>query len=195
MGSDNTNEDMQRRQAEEERRRTEILQQANQPSAAEQRFNRQADEWDAWIQGGDYRTPPPDSALNFNLFTPAQEQRQREKYADLTGIGAAQMGSHGTKNQAAGLAREKFINQSAQENANNYEQAIKGQDAYFKGQAIPYAQLQQGRNMGLLNNVSGMEQFYTQQRVNTRRPGLFGQIFGGALTAGSSLLGNPNFSL
>lgn len=190
-GQSRVNRDAERsqRQAEAERRRAYT--QAQQPSQAETRFNRQASEWENWIRGKNYGTPPPDSFLNFDLYSQGHEQAQREKYSDLQGVGAANFGAGTGKNQAASLARERNINEASQRNAAGYEQAVGEQDAYFKGSALPYAQMQQARNMGLLGNSSQMTQYYGDLRARTQRPGLFGQIFGGIMGAAGGLLGNP----
>ncbi len=189
MGGDNSvNRDAQRAQAAEERRRTEIWTQAQQPSEAEVRFNDQAREWNEWIQGRNYAEPPPSSFLNFDLYMPAQQEQIRARMADIQGVGAANLGRGEGKNVAGEIVREQLANEAAQSQAASYENAVAAQDMYYKTGALPWAQMQQSRNFNLLGNTSQMAQHYGDLRAQTRSRGLGGMILGGALGIGSAAL-------
>lgn len=175
-----------------QQQQNQIFQQMNTPSQEVQDFRRQKGAWDSWISGKNYAKPPSDSILNFDLFMPAHEQKQRERMADLTGIGATQLGMGGDESTALQLARERNINAAAEQSGAAYETAVHAQDQYYKGNALPVAQADLNRQSTLLGNSSqrAMQygQMYEQSKFqNTWLP----MILGGAMQAGAAALGNP----
>jgi hypothetical protein len=165
------------------------------PTPEQERFRRQSDEWEKFIRSKDYGNPPSDSVLNFNLFTPAQIAKMRERMENITGTGATALSGTGDQSIAIAQAKERNINQVAQDQANAYENALLQADAYYKGNALPYAQLDINKNLGLLGNATSSSQFFTQMQGQSI-PQSFWQtlgpaLIGGAFRAGASLLGNP----
>lgn len=173
-----------------EQERNALFAKSLEPSPEMATFRKQGADWGKFIGSKDYRTPPDGSILNFDLWNPTQHNRNLEKARNITGVGASALG--GDNSIALQLSRERGANELAQSQANSYENAIKGQDAYFKGQALPYASLDLSKNLSLLNNATGREQFYTGAYVDTApKPFNWGALLGGVLGGASSLLGNP----
>lgn len=161
----------------------------------EQRFERDAKAWDTWIAGKNYGAPPPNSILNFDLYTPAKQAEMRNRLSNITGIGAAAMGGTGDQSIAVAQSRDRMVNQMAQAQGAAYEGAVKQQDAYYKGAGFQWSGMENQRNMGLLNNATASSQFFFDQQRQTLPPTfweVFAPIAGGAISAAGSLLGNPN---
>ena len=144
-----------------------------------------------WVAGKNYSKAPEGSILNFDLNSPAHAQQQQERMGDLTGIGAAALGGSGDQSIALNLARERNANIAGQNAGQAWEDAIHGQDEYYKSGGLAYANLDTQRNMGALNNATDRELSYNQQYVNTRPRSILPSLFGGILSAGSAALSNP----
>lgn len=189
------NAQMQQQAQQQYQLQREMFDLLRKPTPEQERFRRQADEWERFIKSRNYGTPPPDSVLNFDLFTPAKIAETRSRLENIQGVGATALSGSGDQSIALQQARERNINEMAQNQAQSYEDALKQQDAYFKGQALPYAQLDINKNMGLLSNATGSNQFFTQMQAQTLPPSFwqsFGpMLIGGAFQAGSALLSNP----
>lgn len=160
----------------------------------QQRFRQNSDRWGQFIAGKNYGAPPEGEFVGFDLYTPAQIARQQERMGDLTGIGAAAMGGTGDQSVALQLARERNANQAGENAGRAYEGAIKERNAYYEGNALPYAGLDINTHLAMMNNATQNMQFSYDQQRQTLPPSfwqIFAPMMGGALSAGGSLLGNP----
>jgi hypothetical protein len=189
MGQSKLNKQMRQDQLKAQQERNELMKQAREPSAAEARFTKQSAAWDTWVAGKNYGKPPEGSILNFDLYTPAMQAKQREKYSNLQGVGGAALGGTqgGKDGIAVEMARERNINEAAQTNAAQYEGAVKEQDNYFKGAGFQWAGMQQNRNMGLLGSAQNQEQYYGTQYANSYTNWM-PALVGGAISAGAGIL-------
>lgn len=172
----------------------DMFEHAREGTPGEQRFERDAAAWNEWIGGRNYGAPPPNSILNFDLYTPSKQAEMRNKIANISGIGAAAMGGTGDQSIAVAQSRDRMANEMAQMQGAAYENAVKQQDAYYKGAQFQWSGLGAQTNMGLLNNTSNMSQFFLDQQRQTLPPSfwqVFSPIVGGAVSAAGSLLGNP----
>lgn len=159
-----------------------------------ERFRTGAANWQKFIEGKDYSKPPAGELLNFDLYNPARVSQLRERMGNLTGIGAAAMSGTGDQSIAIQQSRDRNANAMAQDAANSYENAIKQTDSYYKGQGMGWSQQDTGRNLSLLQSATGSAQFFLNEQRQTLPPSfwqVFSPIMGGALSAGSALLGNP----
>ncbi len=176
--------------AQAETERNSLMSKALEPSPELTQFRQQQGDWNKFVSGKSYSAPPSNSILNFDLWTPAHQQQMLEKSRDITGVGATALG--GNNSIALQLARERNANEMAQNQGAAYENAIKQQDAYFKGQALPYANFDTSKNLSLLNNSTSLYQNASQGYAQTApKPFDWGAVVGGALGLGSSFLGNP----
>jgi hypothetical protein len=162
----------------------------------QQGFRKEKAEFDAWLAKKDFGSSPPNGILNFDLYTPSRVADMRSRLADVTGIGAASLGGTGDQSIALQQSRDRNVNQMAMDQANAYENAVKQQDAFYKGNTFQWGQLAQQNSQNLLGNASSMTQFFTEQQKQTLPKSFwatFGPaLMGGALSAGGALLGNPN---
>lgn len=121
----------------------QLLQKAMQDTPELLSWRHDKADWDKFMAGGDYRNAPKSTSLNFDLWNPAHIQEQTAKMANLEGVGAAAMG--GDTSVALQLARERNANEAAQNAGAAYESAVKGQDAYYKGNMMPFMQAENAR--------------------------------------------------
>lgn len=184
-----TNKAILAQQQQAQQQQQQVFDQLQKKSPEQEKWEKDSAAWDEFIKGKNYAKPPDSSILNFDLLNPARINEQRQRMSNLTGIGAAAMG--GDDSTALQLSRERNANLAAEDAGASYENAIKSQDAYFKGNALPYAQMEMGKLSGLLNNATGREQFLTNAYIQTRPTSYLPMLLGGALSAGSSLLGAP----
>jgi hypothetical protein len=176
--------------ASAEKERNSLFAKSLEPTPELAQFRQQQGDWNKFIGGKDYSQAPNNSILNFDLWNPAQQQKITEKARNITGIGATALG--GDNSIALQLARERNANELAQNQGNSYESAIKQQDAYFKGNALPYAQFDTSKNLSLLNNSTSLYQNASQGYADTApKPFQWSSLLGGLIGAGSALLGNP----
>ena len=179
--------------AEDRRRMIQLQEQAAQPTPGQERFERQASEWDTWLQNKDYSHAP--GILGMNLWMPSQIQKQTEKMRDLEGVGAAGLG--GDKSIALQFARERNANEAAQNAGAAYEDAVGRQDAYFKGADPGWAGMQIGQMQGLLGNATNSYQFQAgmhNQMLGRQRSfwDYIAPMIGGGISAAGSLFGGSN---
>lgn len=194
MGASKAQKEYNRQMAELSRQQLELqkrmFERASEDTPEQRRFREGAAAWDKFIAGKDYRTPPPTSSINFDLFNPAYIQQQKERMSDITGIGAAALSGTGNESIALQLARERNANEAAQMAGQAYENAIKSEDAYYKGQNLGYAQLGLNQNFGLLSNATDMFQYANRMQAQTLPPSFwqtFGPLFGGLLNTAASV--------
>jgi hypothetical protein len=174
----------------------EMFDETKKETPEQQRFRQGAASWDTFVKGKNYGTPPDSSVLNFDLMTPAMINKQTERMRNITGVGAAAMGGTGDQSIALQQTREHNANELAQQSGNAYEQALKQEDAYYKGNGLAWAGLDINKNMGLLNNATSSGQYFFDQQRQTLPPSFmqtFAPLIGGALGAAGSILG-PGFS-
>lgn len=188
MGASKAQKEYNRQMAQLQREQLELqkkmFERASEETPEQKRFREGAAEWDKFIASKDYSKPPQTSIINFDLYTPSYYQKQKERLSEITGIGAANMGGTGEQSIALQLARERNANEAAQMAAQSYENAIKAEDAYYKGQNFNWAQLAQNQNFGLLDNASNMFRYASQENRATLPPSFFqtfGPLFGGLL--------------
>lgn len=176
--------------AQSEAERNQLMAKSLEPTPELSQFRQQKSDWDKFVGGKDFSKTPSNSILNFDLWNPSQQQKMTEKARNITGVGATALG--GDNSIALQLSRERNANEMAQNQGNAYENAVKQQDSYFKGQALPYAQFDTSKNLSLLNNSTSVYQNASQGYADTApKPFNWGALLGGALGAGSALLGNP----
>jgi len=191
-GGNKIHRQMQQQQQQSLAQQNQIFNQMMQPSDEQKQWRADQADWRKFIEGGDYSKAPKSSILNFDLWNPAHVQNQREKMANLEGVGAAGLGGDtGDRSLALQFAKERNANAAAQDAGAAYEGAVKSRNSYFEGNALPYAQFEANKMMGLLGNASNNAQYYTQQSINTRPQSMFPALFGAALSAGGSILSNP----
>ena len=169
----------------------EMFDWAKQGTPEQQKFRRDSAAWDTFIRGRNYGAPPPDSILNFDLWSPSQQNSIRERMAGLTGVGAAAMSGTGDQSIAVAQQRERNANLAAQDHANAYENAIKQQDAYYKGQGLAWSGQDLANRQSLLGNATSSAQFFFDQQRQTLPPSFmqtWGGLIGSALQAGSTML-------
>jgi hypothetical protein len=188
-GRSRLNRQLEQSRIQEQQRANQLFERSLEPSPEQTRWRNQSAAWDTFLQGKNYSSPPAGTTLGFDLWNPSQTARQRERMTDLEGVGASGLG--GDNSIALQLSRERNANQAAEEAGAGYERSIKETDAYFKGQAIPYAGLEANKLANLLGASVQREGMYTQGQIATRPPSLLPMILGGALGGASALLGNP----
>lgn len=172
----------------------EMFEHNRQGTPGEQRFERDAQAWNTWIGGKNYGAPPPNSILNFDLYTPSKQAEMRNKIANISGIGAAAMSGTGDQSIAVAQSRDRMANEMSQMQGAAYENAVKGQDAYYKGSQFQWSGLGAQTNANLLGNATSSAQFFFDQQRQTLPPSfwqVFSPVVGGAISAAGSLLGNP----
>jgi hypothetical protein len=185
------NRTMKENAAQDRALQREMFEHSKKDSPEMARFRIGAANWDKFVAGKDYSKPPSTSLLNFDLMTPARQNNMRQKMANVTGIGAAAMSGSGDQSIALAQTREHNANLAAQEHGAAYENAIKQEDAYYKGQGMGWAQLDSQRNISLLSNATQSAQFMYDQQRQTLPPSFmqtWGPLFGAALGAGASIL-------
>jgi hypothetical protein len=188
-GSNKVNKTLERERLDEQKRSNELFAQAQKPTPEQERWRAQSAAWDTFLSGKDYSKPPPGTTLGFDLWSPAQTQKQRERMLDLEGIGAAGLGGGGDKSIALQLTRERNANQAAEDAGASYEGAVKDTDAYFKGQAPTYAGMQINQLQNLLGASMNREGRLTQQWVDTRPRSMLPMILGAGLQGAGMVFG------
>ena len=166
----------------------EMFAASQKPTPEQERFRKGQSNFDAWIKKGDFRSAPEGSILNFDLYNPSKINDQQQKLANLTGVGAANMGGTGDQSVALQLTRERNANQAAEMSGRAWENAIKGEDDYYKSNGLAWSGQDRANNMGLLNNASQSAQAYMQNAIQTRPTSPWASIIGGALGIGASAL-------
>lgn len=172
-----------------EKQRNEILEKALEPTASERRYEQQSQAWFDWVEGRDYRNPPPSEVLDFGLFDQSRINEQMARYDNLQGTGATNIaGQGGDSSIALKLAKHRQSAQMAQQGAANYESAVAATNAGYKGAGFQWAGLQNAH----MGNLLGMQQQHAQSwgqrefETRTRSPWLaIAQI--GASVAGAAL--------
>lgn len=169
----------------------EMFEHTRKETPEQERFRVGAANWDTFIKSRNYGAPPETSLLNFDLMSPARVQKLREGMLNLEGVGAAAMDGDGDKSIAIQQTREHMANQAALEAGNAYENAVKQEDAYYKGSQFQWAGLDINKNLNLLQNATSSGQFFFDQQRQTLPPSFmqtWGPLFGAALGAGASIL-------
>src|SRR4051794_11362226 len=87
-----TNKLLEQQMLQSQQQQNQIFQQMSQPTPETTRFRQQAGDWDKFISGKDYRTPPAGTTLGFDLWNPSHIQDQSQKMSNLEGVGAAALG-------------------------------------------------------------------------------------------------------
>jgi hypothetical protein len=189
------NRQMQQNAQQQYQLQREMFEETRKETPEQKRFREGAAKWDTFMKSKNYGAPPDSSILNFDLYNPARIQRQAEQMRNVTGIGAAAMGGTGDQSIALQQTREHNANNAAQMAGAAYEQAVKSEDAYYKGQGLSWAGLDINKNLGLLGNATSSGQFFFDQQRQTLPPSFmqtWGPLIGGALGAAGSILG-PGF--
>jgi hypothetical protein len=185
-GGGRTNRQMLEQQRQAQQQQQQVFNRMMERTPEQQRWDRESSEWSRWLEGKDYSQAPTGTTLNFDLWNPSRINEQRQRMADLDGVGAAALG--GDNSVALQLARERNANAAATDAGAAYESAVKQTDAYYKGNALPYAQFEMSRLNSLLGNATNREQYYNNAYIQTRPQSLFPSLLGGALSAGMSML-------
>lgn len=188
-GGGKINAQMAQQQAQAQANQNRIFEQMLKKSPEQERWDAKSASWDKWVGEKNYASAPKGDILDFDLWNPANVQKQRERMGNLEGVGAAGLGGGGDKSIALGLSKERNANAAAEDAGASYEQAIKGRNAYYEGNALPYAQLEMNKLGNLLGDSSNNAQFYSQQNIATRRQSLLPSILGGVLSAGGAIMG------
>lgn len=187
------NKTMKTNAAEQLALQREMFNRTKEATPEQSRYRVGAENWDKFIKGKNYSAPPSTSLLNFDLMTPARNQKLRENMQNVTGIGAAALGGTGDQSIALAQTREHNANIAAQEAGSSYENAVKQEDAYYKGTSLNWAGLDINKNLGLLGNATSSGQFFFDQQRQTLPPSFmqtFGPLIGAAVgAAGQALSG------
>lgn len=190
-GGGKINSQIQQQQLQAQQQQNQIFNKMLEETPEQKQWRDDSGKWREWLNRKDYSSAPEGSILNFNLWNPANVQKQAQRMADLEGIGALGLGGKGDSSIALGLAKERNANQAAELAGAEYENAVMGRNAYFEGNALPYMTAETNKLGNLLGDASNRSQYYTNANIQTQRRSLFPSLFGSALGAGSSILGNP----
>lgn len=166
---------------------------ATQDTPELQRYRQGSTAWDLFKQGGDFSKPPPGSLLNYNLSNPARIAEQGQKLADLEGVGASSMAGQGDNSIAVQQSRHKMANQTARDSAAAYQDALAGEDSYYRGSDMNVMNSENARWGNLFGQTSANQTNATKNWVGYEagRPNIWGQLLGGALGLAGSYLGRP----
>ena len=154
------------------------------------RWREQSKGWDDWLKGGDYRKGPAGSMLGFDLWNPAHVQKQQAQMANLEGVGAVGLGGLGGDSSIAlGLAKQHMADENSQNAGAAYEQAVHGQDDFFKNANPVYMQAENNKYGSLFGQTS-QNYGQTWDRWGRYKQQPIGQqILGGALSGLSFIPG------
>lgn len=191
LGGGKTNRMMLEEQKAARQERQQIFNQMQEKTPGQIRFETGASNFSKWLDGKDYSTAPTETTLNFDLLNPARVNEQRQRLADLDGVGAANMGGGGDgggDSVALQMVRERNANAAAEDAGAAYESAVKQTDAYYKGNDLSYAQFEISKLNSLLGNSSNREQHYNNAFIQTRPQSIVPMLLGGALSAGMNML-------
>lgn len=167
----------------------QVFQLASTPSAAQKRFDSQSAAWDEWVKGKDYSHGPEGSLLDFSLWNPAHTAAQSAKMENITGTGATALG--GNDSVALQLAKHHSADTAAQNAGQSYENAVQGQDAYFKNSNLPYMQAENAKWGNLFGQTSSNVNNLTDNYQRSATQSMWPSIIGGGLSAAGGFLGGP----
>lgn len=135
-----------------EQQYNQALQQAQTPSPYEQRRAAFDDEIINWANSGDYRTPPAEARVFFNMFDPAERRRRREMEMGAGAQGTAALGA--ASPTALALDRQNRADEDAEEAAAGYQDTA----ARLVGGALEdygdLTRVDQNRRLGVLGTTA-----------------------------------------
>ncbi|MFL6285712.1 MAG: hypothetical protein ACJ74Q_21450 [Pyrinomonadaceae bacterium] len=132
---------------------------------------------------GDYRTPPKSARVLFNLFDPSERKRRRELEMGAGAQGTAALGA--ASPTALALDRQNRNDEDAEDAAQGYQQTWSNLVGGALADEGDLSKLDQDRRLGVLGTTSSV--YNTKQQ----QPKWWQTLMGGAMQAGSALLGNP----
>lgn len=109
-----------------------------------------------WGNSGDYREPPKEARVFFNLFDPAERRRRREMEMGAGAQGTAALGA--ASPTALALDRQNRMDEDAEDGARGYQQTAATLVSGALEDQGDLSRLDQNRRLGVLGTTAGVYQ-------------------------------------